>query len=44
MMDTSTAAQAADDRYAELETYVRLYEEQYGHKLNVRLLDRDRCP
>jgi len=38
MMDPTTAAQAAADRYDELETYVRLYKEQYGHTLNVRHL------
>lgn len=35
MMDTMTAAQAADDRYGELETYAQLYAERYGHRLNV---------
>lgn len=38
IMDSTTAAQAAHDRYSELETYVQLYEEQYGHRLNVRHL------
>jgi hypothetical protein len=40
-MDQTTAAQAAHDRYEELRTYVRLYEELYGHRLDVHQLAAD---